>query len=129
MIRYITFVCSLLLFVSSDLFAQQDVLDSLVNVAKSTSNLKEKATLYSDIAVGYGATDINKSIHYAHRSVEVARKGKHKKEECRAYIILTTSYLRSGHIDSAAISSKECLALAEELNDYYYIFFAEANLS
>lgn len=127
--RYITIFIIALLFICTAVSAQQNALDSIAAIAENTQDLKQKSTLYANLASDYNSTDVNKSIRYAHKAIDAARKGQHKKEKCRAYIMLTTSYLRSGYIDSAAISSKKCLALAEKLQNHYYLYFAERNLA
>ncbi len=105
-------------FFSYFVFAQS--LDSLEQVLATKSlTPEEKMEIYKDLSWGY-YTDINieQSISYSKKGLEIARKIKNKNREATFLKILADAHYMSGKYDTAKIHLDNALPVAEEADDY-----------
>ncbi len=105
-------------FFSYFVFAQS--LDSLEQVLATKSlTPEEKMEIYKDLSWGY-YTDINieQSISYSKKGLEIARKIKNKNREATFLKILADAHYMGGNYDTAKIHLDNALPVAEEVDDY-----------
>jgi two-component system NarL family sensor kinase len=111
---YLTLFLGLLFFSSS---GQNKKLDSLKNLLDKTPGDTRKMTLYNELSRASQTVDFLKSLEYATRAKELAKKNSNNSELARALLNAGISYYYQGKYGEALDQFLHSLTLFESLND------------
>jgi signal transduction histidine kinase/Tfp pilus assembly protein PilF len=103
----------------SSVWAQnpRQIIDSLKLKTKSISDKEELANAYGELAWQYAAVNLDSSIFYGKRSVELAESSGNPAVIAQAYTDLGSGLLQKGDLNSARDWYQKALAIRQEISD------------
>lgn len=112
----IVFITILLLYNTSLVLAQQNIIDSLENELNIAEE-KNKAWILNQLAYKVLSSSNEKAIEYAERAVEIAKKTGETKQEANAYRLIGMTYYFKAQYDSTLLNWKLTKQKFEEIGD------------
>ncbi|WP_144606918.1 tetratricopeptide repeat-containing sensor histidine kinase [Algoriphagus algorifonticola] len=103
----------------SSVWAQnpRQIIDSLKLKTKSISEKEELANAYGELAWQYAAINLDSSIFYGKRSVELAESSGNPSVIAQAYTDLGSGLLQKGDLNSARDWYQKALTIRQEISD------------
>src|SRR5690606_28190884 len=104
-------------FLSISTSAQSlDSLEQVLMTKKLTD--KEKIEIYKDLSWGYHDKDIERSVSYGEKGLELAEKIENKNRIATFHLILGTAHYMASAYNEAKFHLDEALPVAEKVDDY-----------
>ncbi|MCD8176487.1 MAG: tetratricopeptide repeat protein [Tannerellaceae bacterium] len=112
------FTFYLVLLFSIPALCQNKNIDSLIYVLETTNmSLDEKLEGYSEISNYYTSNDLEKSLEYASKGLQLSQRAKNREKEFAFLRIMGIIYFNKASYDTAHIYNNKALALALDMGD------------
>ncbi|HLP10888.1 MAG TPA: SpoIIE family protein phosphatase [Flavobacteriales bacterium] len=129
--RRLPLILAGILVLAGELRAQYDTLkfDSLVNVTKTTRDVKKQTDAYIKLSILLEASDFKNAIAYSDTALALAKKTKNKKAEAEALISRGNVNWYLGEMEKVMADYLDALNIREKINDVRGIGVTKYNLS
>lgn len=109
-----------LLFVSGNVLSYnpQQKIDSLLRASESAKGV-ERAKIYVKLSQNYREIDLDKTIEYGLKAIELAKEANNERLECDAMISVSAGYQIKGKYEEATKLLEKCLSIAQKKQLWY----------